>query len=258
MSGAAAREDRSLPAFFRRHDFDLLDSTNDEAGRRARNQAPEGTLVVARRQSGGRGRRGRAWQSPEGNLYCSLLLRPACSPSEAAQLSFVAAVALAEALSSWLPEARIGLKWPNDVLVDGAKIAGILLEAETSAKADRAWVVVGIGVNVESSPTDLDQAASALSEVTAASPTPEAVLATLAPALLAWYDRWRREGFGPVRAAWLGRAAFIGERIRAQLGEATLDGVFEALDADGTLLLRLEDGTAKEIGAGEIFAAPAG
>ncbi len=254
MSGAATEDVASLPVFFRRHDFDTIDSTNDEAKRLARRGAAEGTLIVARRQSGGRGRRGRVWHSPEGNLYCSLLLRPDAPPEKMAQLSFVAAVALAEALAGFVPATRVALKWPNDVLVDGAKIAGILLESETGAENGRNWVVVGIGVNIDSYPADLDQAATALSEAAAA--TPDAVLAALAPALLAWYDRWRHAGFEPVRVAWLRWAAFVGGPIRVRRPDGDIEGVFEALDANGTLLLRLADGTRKEIGAGEIYAMP--
>ncbi|MDP6707079.1 MAG: biotin--[acetyl-CoA-carboxylase] ligase [Alphaproteobacteria bacterium] len=254
MSGAPAPEQPSLPAFFRRFDFDHLASTNDEAKRLARAGAPEGCLVVARRQTGGRGRRGRSWESPAGNLYCSLLLRPESSLAEAAQISFVAAVALAEALSGWLEAARIGLKWPNDVLVDGAKVSGILLESEAGAVGRCDWLVVGMGVNIESAPVGLTQAVSALAEVARAPVNVEAVLGALAPAFLSWYDRWRREGFAPVRSAWLARAAFVGEPIGVQLADGALQGRFEDLATDGSLVLRLDDGSTRPIGAGEIHA----
>jgi BirA family biotin operon repressor/biotin-[acetyl-CoA-carboxylase] ligase len=254
VSGAPAPEQSSLPAFFRRYDFDQLASTNDEAKRLARAGAPEGCLVVARRQSGGRGRRGRSWESPAGNLYCSLLLRPASSLAEAAQVSFVAAVALAEALSGWLEASRIGLKWPNDVLVDGAKISGILLESEADVAGRCDWLVVGMGVNVGCAPAGLARAVTSLAEAARVPVTADAVLGALAPAFLSWYDRWRQDGFAPVRSAWLARAAFVGQPIEVRLADGAIEGRFEDLGPDGSLVLRLDDGNTREIGAGEIHA----
>ena len=241
-----------LPAFFHRHDFDALDSTNDEAKRRARAGAPEGTLIVARQQSSGRGRRGRTWQSPEGNLYCSLVLRPERRLTEAAQLSFVAAVALAETLTNWLPAERIGLKWPNDVLVDGAKISGILLESEVQSEGRADWIVVGVGVNLASCPVGLDRPAAALNDVAGTTITADALLAALALDFVAWYDRWVEQGFVPVRAAWLAHAAFLNEQIAVRLPEGDTGGIFEGLDADGSMLLRLEDGRQRQITVGEV------
>ena len=152
----------NLPAFFSLEAFDSIGSTNEEALARARAGAPEGTVIWARQQTGGRGRRGRSWSSPPGNLYCSLLLRPAVPPAQAAQLGFVAAVGMAEALLAVLPaERRLSCKWPNDLLIDGAKIAGILPEAEAAGRNVEA-LVLGMGINVESHPTDTPYRATSL------------------------------------------------------------------------------------------------
>ena len=144
-----------LPAFYRLLAYEQIDSTNEEAKRLAAAGAPAGTLVWAGEQLAGRGRRGRGWASPPGNLYVSLLLRPACPPAQACQLNFVAAVALAEAVSALLPAgAGVALKWPNDVLVGGAKVSGILLEASAALDRSIDWLVIGAGVNIASHPAD--------------------------------------------------------------------------------------------------------
>lgn len=242
----------SLPAGYRPEIHDSLDSTNDEARRRAAAGAPEGTLIVARQQSGGRGRHGRSWISPPGNLYCSLLLRPQCDLRAAAQLSFVAAVALAEALETWLDGARIALKWPNDVLLDGAKLAGILLESTAGVDGRTEWLVLGIGVNVASHPQTLDRPATSLCASGVTGVAPDDVLHRLAAPLDAWHRRWRAQGFAPVRPAWRARAFGLGAPIRANLTAGTIEGIFEDLDAAGALLYRATDGERGRIEAGEV------
>jgi BirA family biotin operon repressor/biotin-[acetyl-CoA-carboxylase] ligase len=245
-----------LPPFFRAERFESLASTSDEAKRLAQSGAPEGTLVTAARQTGGRGRRGRLWQSPPGNLYASLLLRPDCPAAAAAQLSFAAAVALGEALERWLAPERVRLKWPNDVLADGGKLAGILAESASGPGGRVDWLVLGIGVNVARHPTDLAYSATSLHALGAAEVTADAVLAALAPNLESWYRRWREQGFGPLREAWLGRAHGLGRPLRASLAQGTVEGVFEDLDAGGALLLRTAAGGHGRIEAGEIHFAP--
>jgi BirA family biotin operon repressor/biotin-[acetyl-CoA-carboxylase] ligase len=249
MSGLA------LPSFFRVQRFDRIDSTSDEAKRCAGDGAEEGTLIWALEQSAGRGRRGRAWLSPRGNLYCSLVLRPRSAAAEAAQLGFAAALAVAEACARFLPgDADIRCKWPNDVLLGGAKVAGILLESRADAERGLDWLVLGIGINLAVHPEGTDYPATSLAAA-GATVTPEVLLPILAERLLAWYDRWRQQGFAPLREAWLARAFGLGGPIRVRLAAAELGGRFVGLDEQGLLLLDGAEGR-QRIAAAEIF--PAG
>jgi BirA family transcriptional regulator, biotin operon repressor / biotin---[acetyl-CoA-carboxylase] ligase len=241
-----------LPSFFRLVALETIDSTNEEAVRRARAGAPEGTLIWARQQSRGRGRRGRGWSSPAGNLYFSLLLRPAVAPAAAAQLGFVAAVALAETLVASLPvEREVRCKWPNDVLVDGAKIAGILPEAESAGRTVAA-LVLGIGVNLASFPDDLPYPATSVAAA-GGTPSVEDLLEGLAIAIERWYRRWQAEGFGPLRQRWLDFVFGLGEPIEVRLETTTLRGRFAALDASGALDLELAEGGHRLVTAGDVF-----
>jgi BirA family transcriptional regulator, biotin operon repressor / biotin---[acetyl-CoA-carboxylase] ligase len=241
-----------LPSFFTLVALDRIDSTNEEALRRARAGEPEGTLVWAREQSGGRGRRGRAWSSPPGNLYLSLLLRPAVPPALAAQLGFVAAVALAETLRAALPaERQICCKWPNDLLIDGAKVAGILPEAEALGQNVEV-LVLGMGVNLASHPANTPYPATSLSAA-GSNVTIEALLESLAGGLHVWYRRWQDAGFAPIRGRWLDFAAGLGQAIEVRLEGARLQGRFAALDASGALDLELADGGHRLVTAGDVF-----
>lgn len=240
-----------LSPFYRVMSFDAIDSTNEEARRQARDGAPEGTLIWGRAQTAGRGRRGRSFISPPGNLYLSVLLRPERSAAEAAQLGFAAALAIADAVAPLLPaRVRLGLKWPNDVLLDGRKLSGILLESQASeGRLD--WLVLGMGVNVVSFPEGLDHPATSLFAV-GASVTVDALLETLAGRFEAWHERWRREGFQPLRQAWLQRAQGLGEPIRVRLATGESGGRFAGLDEEGALLL--DDATGRRrVAAGEVF-----
>ena len=253
MSGRQPR----LPDFFRLVALDSIDSTNDEARRRIAatpGDALEGMLVWAAEQTAGRGRRGRSWSSPRGNLYMSLVLRPGCRPAVAAQLGFVAAVALAETLAGLLPgEGRVRLKWPNDVLVDGAKVSGILLEAVTHQTGLAGTLILGIGVNLQSRPETGLYPTISLAEAGADVREPAELLERLAGHLLAWYETWRREGFAPLRAAWLARAVGIGQAVEVRLDRETLTGRFESLDESGALALALPEGGRRLVAAGDVF-----
>ena len=243
-----------LPPAYSLIHFDEIDSTNAEARRRADAGAPEGTLIVARRQTAGRGRRGRAWQSPAGNLYMSLLLRPDEPLENAANLSFVAAAALGEALAGLVPPmVEISLKWPNDVLIHGHKCAGLLLESAARASGTLDWLVIGIGVNISSHPENLPYPATDLVFEGAVDATFEAVVEAFARHFLRWSDVWMDQGFGPVRAAWLAMAHGLGEAIEVRLEEETIHGRFEGLDDDGTLLVALDDGGIRRVVAGDVF-----
>ncbi len=245
----------TLPEGFRLHHFATLGSTNDEAKALARAGAPEGTLVWAGEQTAGRGRRGRTWLSPPGNLYLSLVLRPAGAPSRAAQLGFVAALGLGDALAALTgPAMKLRYKWPNDLLADGRKLAGILLESENAASDRVDFVVAGIGVNIVAAPEDVEYPATSLAAEGVAGVTPAVLLGGFVRHFETWAGRWREAGFAPVRAAWLKRASGLGERIRVRLERSTLCGRFLDLDDDGALVLEGEEGR-RRIAAGEVFPA---
>lgn len=231
-----------------------LASTNDEATKLAATGAATGTVVWAHRQTAGRGRRGRTWYSPEGNLYCSLVLRPDVTPTVAAQLSLVAAVATADVVAGFLaPNARIEQKWPNDVLVDGVKIAGILLESSGTTGRRIDWVVIGVGLNVAAAPDQPDVQSTSLRQQGAEDITAAAALEALLESLHGWYQRWETAGIGPVRGAWLGRARGIGQPITVRLPDEEIHGRFADMDESGALLLDLSDGQSRRITAGDVF-----
>ncbi len=247
MLGEAARA-----AGYRLIVRDEVASTMEEA-RRALDQGDPGQLwIVARSQSAGRGRHGRHWGSPPGNLYASLLLVAPCEPALAPQLGFVAGLALhdAAAKSTGLAVPRLALKWPNDLLIDRAKTAGLLLEGES--RAGRFSVVIGFGVNVASSPPDTPYPATCLSAHAPAARV-EALLAALGEAWDARYRAWSQPGgFDPTRAAWLERAAFLGETITLRLPDGPLSGRFAGLDASGRL--QLDGATGRRmIDAGDLY-----
>jgi len=235
-------------------EHEILDSTNDEACRLAFDGAAEGTVVWAHRQKAGRGRRGRRWQSPEGNLYFSAILRPVAPPAAAAQLSLVAAVAMADTLAELLPEsARIEQKWPNDVLVDGRKIAGILLESSGAAAERVDWVVVGCGLNVAVAPDETALPATCLADMRAASTDRKAILIALLNSLHRWRGEWETAGIQPVRRAWLTRARGLGQEITVRLPKHEFKGQFLDMDDNGALIVRLPDGSEKAVTAGDVF-----
>ncbi len=243
-----------LPSFYRLVVHERIDSTNEEAKRLAADGAAGGALVWAGEQLAGRGRRGRGWASPPGNLYASLLLRPACPPARACQLNFVAAVALAEAVSSLLPAGTpVTLKWPNDVLVGGAKVSGILLEASAALDRSIDWLIIGVGVNVASHPVDTPYPATSLQREGAADATAATILQAFAERFQVWYETWRGQGFVPVRARWLASARGLGEPIEVRLERETLQGRFGDLDESGALMLDMPDGARRQITTGDLF-----
>lgn len=225
--------------------LDSVGSTNDEAARLADGGAPEGTVVWAREQHGGRGRRGRSWASPPGNLYSSTILRPECPAARAAELGFVAALAVGDLVP---PSRAIRLKWPNDVLVDGGKIAGILLESAIAQDGRVEHVVAGIGINVAFAP----QLAEMRYPGASLGGTVEAALEGLTRALATRLAQWRRDGFGVVREAWLAQAGPLGAEVDVRLGEGLVRGRFAGLDHEGALLLDTADGPRKIV-SGELL-----
>lgn len=244
-----------LPDSYRLVSRETVGSTNDEATRLARSGAEQGTLVWALEQTAGRGRRGRAWSSPRGNLYASLVLRPPCRLEHAAQLGFVAALAVGDALAALVPGLREpALKWPNDVLVGGRKIAGVLLELEIGDGGNLAFLIVGVGINLVSAPTNSEFPATSVLGEGHRPPEPAAMLEAFAPHFNSWARCWQAEGFAPVRVAWRRRARELGEPIRVRLETTTLHGRFADIDHRGVLLLDTPDGR-RRISVGDVFPA---
>ncbi len=247
----------SLPAGHRLVAMGTVTSSNDEAKRLAFDGAPDGTVVWAEAQSAGRGRRGRDWVSPPGNLYLSLLLRPGCEPKTAPQLGFAAALAVAEALEPWVAgDVPITLKWPNDVLLDGAKVGGILLESAMGAsKAAIEWLVVGIGINLVSHPDGAGYGATSVAASREGPPLDAGqMLSAVVERFAAWRARWVGEGFAPVRGAWLDRAHRLGREIELRGPEGPISGRFAGIDDDGALVLDRADGQRLSLSLGEVAA----
>jgi BirA family biotin operon repressor/biotin-[acetyl-CoA-carboxylase] ligase len=227
------------------HCFESIGSTNDHAKALADDGAGHGEVVVAEGQTGGRGRRGRSWvMAPRRNVAFSVVLRPTGLPTERApELTLVASLAVCDALRRAGLDA--GIKWPNDILVKGRKIAGIL--TELAAEPDQVhWVVVGVGVNVNACEEDFTpelraQATSVLLE--RGQPAPRALfLAACLTLLEEWYDRHVEEGFEPIREAWMERSVTLGREVLVKLDGREVTGRAEALDASGALLVRTADG----------------
>jgi BirA family transcriptional regulator, biotin operon repressor / biotin---[acetyl-CoA-carboxylase] ligase len=244
-----------LPDGFVLRELDRVDSTNDEVRRMAEAGAEPGLVVLAGEQTGGRGRHGRAWASPPGNLYASVLLRVDGPLAASAQLSFVAGLALADALERHAPgDLDLRLKWPNDVLIARAKVAGILLESAGTANGPGPrCVVVGTGVNIASYPEGTPYPATSLAAGGFAAITPRALLASYLGALDRWLAQWRDAGFAEVLAAWRARGVGLGEKIRLRLDREELLGRFVDVTPSGALLLDLDGGGRREIAAGDVF-----
>jgi BirA family biotin operon repressor/biotin-[acetyl-CoA-carboxylase] ligase len=232
------------------------DSTNAEARRLAEAGESGPLWIVARRQTAGRGRRGREWIDESGNLAATLLTTVRRPPAEAAQLTFVAALAVADLVDAFVPPSLVTIKWPNDVMLAGDKVSGILIESGAHANGTL-WLAVGIGVNLGRAPAGTERPATALADhlrgdVTAV-PTIEAATAILARTFAVWMERWETLGFQPVLDAWIARAPGLDGPAVARLGHETLSGRAEGLAADGSLRLRLADGDLRLVSAGDVF-----
>ena len=250
-----------LPSGIRREAHDSLPSTSSRALALARAGDPGQIWVTAGEQTEGRGRRGRGWMTAGGNLAASLLLVDPAEPALAATVSFVAGVALHQAALDCAGPGiadRLKLKWPNDLLLDRRKVAGILVEGE-NLSSGRFAVVVGIGVNCVSHPeTGATYAAGDF--LSAGAPVEaEALFTALARRMASELTVWDRgRGFAPIRSAWLKRAQGLGEPIRVNLADRALDGRFDSLDADGRLVLLRTDGVRETVSAGDLFFAATG
>lgn len=245
-------------AGYRLTSFATVGSTNAAALERAAAGDPGRHWFVSARQESGRGRRGRAWSTPEGNLASTLLLVDAFDMKAAATLGFVAGLSLADALDAVFAAAgpavppRIGLKWPNDVLVDGAKLSGILLESSAIAK-DRFAVAIGIGTNVVAFPDDLPYPATSLSALGSKGDA-EMLFTALSDAWSVNYRVWNEgRGLDAIRRRWLERAHGLGQNVTMQLGERVVAGRFETIDEACRFVIREDDGARVAVTAGDVY-----
>ncbi len=245
---------KTIAAGYRVKEFEYIGSTNAEALANAQTGEAGSVWYVTKDQRSGRGRRGREWSTQTGNLAATLLLIHDYSLETAATLSFVAGLSLIEAVERLLPDTqtRFQLKWPNDVLADGAKLSGILLESAI-LKDGRKALVIGIGVNVLHIPEGVPYAVSSLKD-NGYSEGAEQLLQALAERFAVNFALWNDgQGLETIRTHWLRHAARLGEVIRVQSGGETLEGVFSSIDAQGHLVLSLPQGRKQTISAGEVF-----
>lgn len=251
---AFALSERARVAGYRLLSFDEIGSTNEEALQRC-GAGDRGPLwIAAHRQTAGRGRRGREWQTLNGNLAASVLQTVEVEPALAATLSLVAGLAAADAIDGCAPGLSVTLKWPNDVLANDAKLVGILLESE--AVNDGVAVAIGIGVNVAESPAGLPYPAASLASL-GRHVRPEDLFTSLADAWIGYVRLWdNARGMPRIRKLWLDRASGIGRSVTVQAGGRALHGVFETLDDTGRMILRSDDGALVPVSAGEVQLGP--
>lgn len=233
--------------------FDEIDSTNEEARRRAAKGDVTPVYLMARTQTAGRGRRGREWMSLPGNLFLTYYGVTQKPPAEIALLGFAAGVALAEFCDSLLAAGRARLKWPNDLMLDGRKAAGLLLESGALPDG-RNWFAIGVGFNLVASPGNVGQETAALTDLAPrATLAPETVANDFAERLASWAARLDREGFAPLRSAWETRAYGLGEAASVELNGQMLSGISRGLSPRGELMLELPNGEMRAVAAGDIL-----
>lgn len=259
MAGAMEPAGITLPHGFRLSFHDSIDSTNAEAARRASDCEESGLWIWAMEQNAGRGRAGRSWQSPPGNLHASLLLRPNVALSTALQLSLVAAIAAHDAVTSLANGAgspfephQLRLKWPNDLLIGDAKLGGILLESANGPHCEPASIVIGTGLNLSYAPRDLNRQIRSLADL-GIDVSPAEAFAALAWTSAEWIARWNAgEGFDTIRECWLSRAQNLGTPISVKLETGFVMGTFAGIDEMGALRLATQDGGIRRVTAGDV------
>lgn len=236
------------------HYYRQIGSTNDEAFRLAQAGAPHGTALIAEAQTAGKGRMQRIWHSPGGaNLYTSVILRPDFEPARAPQIAIAAGVAVARTIDPFCP-GRVELKWPNDVLLGGKKLCGILAQMKLSGGAVD-FVVLGIGINIhlkrDAFPPDLRDIATSLCLETQKEISRDALSIRLYENLTTWYTTLRDSGFEPVRSAWLGYAPMIGRDVSVRFENEVMTGRAVGIDEEGSLILVAADGKSIKVSAGD-------
>ena len=242
--------------------FDSLDSTNEEAKRLAKGGGCHGAVIWAKHQNDGKGRMGRTWISSDGNLFVSVLLQPDKPAADLSQLSFVTAVAVLESLESLLPSGNhLQCKWPNDILLNDRKLGGILLESfqcngngnghdKTHAKT---WVVVGVGVNVDSHPPRTEFPAICLKDAGVELVSAKIILSRFIHHFIDCYNLWNTKGFTPIRKKWTASAWGLEQRLCARLPDSNIEGICQGIDANGSLTLKLDNGKKHQVHAGDVF-----
>lgn len=245
-----------LPTGYRLVRMEAVDSTNAEARRRAKAGEPGPLWIWSARQSQGRGRGGREWVSQHGNLFASLLIGVNCPIRTAGQLALVAGIITFDTIAKLIAyegRSELLLKWPNDILLAGEKLAGMLLESVGTTSENRSVVVIGTGINLASHPEDLPQPAISLAAY-GMTVTPADALEVLAATTHEWMTRWAEGScFPSIRRAWLDRAGPTGRALRVKVNGEETEGVYAGLDADGALRLLTPDGSEHRIAAGDVF-----
>ncbi|MDG1286840.1 MAG: biotin--[acetyl-CoA-carboxylase] ligase [Rickettsiales bacterium] len=237
--------------------YQQLDSTNEEARRLAEGGGAHGAFIWTHAQSGGRGRRGRDWISQKGNLFVSALLSPDCEFGQFPQLSFVAAAAAHASVAPLLPDSDLKLKWPNDLLLEGEKLAGLLLESfetidEETGELKR-WAVVGLGMNIENAPAGMDLPATCLKHAGVDLISAKIVLSRFIHHFIEWYQLWQDHGFEPIRKYWMNHSLHKGQQVEVLVGEQFYSGKFVGLDETGNLLLKPKGAKEISLSAGEVL-----
>lgn len=240
-----------MPDGFDHQAFLSIDSTNKEALRQIKNGAGSGLWITASEQIGGRGRGGREWVSKPGSLYSSLIYDTGKSLCHSAQLSFVTSLAVRETVAAFVSTDDVKCKWPNDVLVDGAKISGILLETYTKS-GEKNLMIIGIGINVSHHPDHTLYRATHINENVPVEVTPNDVFGVLADKMAKWLNIWQEKGFSVIREEWLKSAKGQGDMIKVRLPDQELNGRFVDLDSQGALMLDM-DSEIKLIHSGDVF-----
>jgi len=231
-------------------EYQEIDSTNSEAKRIASSNTPVSSILWAHKQSAGRGRYGRVWDSSVGNLYMSILMPLECSVSCASELSFVMGLATYDVVNSLINQPNhLSLKWPNDIFIDDNKIGGILLESITHK--NQTWIIIGLGLNLQSSPHDIKHTSS-LKEY-GINILPKDILALIIDSFKKHHAIWRANSFTHIRKSWLEKAYRLGQEITLGYDTHRVSGVFESIDQSGAIKLRLKSGEVKTMYTGEIF-----
>ncbi len=234
--------------------YNELDSTNEEAKRLAHGGAAHGAVIWSKRQTAGKGRAGRNWISNEGNMYASVLLKPTCRIEMLSQLSFVAAVAAFDTVAALLPDAEsVQLKWPNDILAEGRKIGGILLESFSLPDVAGRWVVIGVGINVDNFPENVQFPATSLRDQGVELISAKIVLSRFIHHFIFRYNQWSSRGFAPIRRTWLEHAWGMDAELRVCLPQEELQGIFKGIDKDGGIVLEIAPRKRRILHAGDIF-----
>jgi len=238
-----------LPPGYRLIARDVVGSTNDEARELIAAGVSQGAVVWAESQTAGRGRHGRDWISPPGNLYCSIILRPKVEPAHLPEIAFVAALSVRDAIAPTLPPGvPVEFKWPNDVLAGGRKVSGILVEAEKLPDEARTALIVGVGVNIVSAPREAAYPATCISALTRA-PRVSRLLTSLVAALDRRVELWTRNGFAAIRQEWMDHAYGVGGNVTASSG---ISGTFTGLDETGAIIIATKDGEQRRLVSGSV------